>query len=342
VGCPVDAKQSMLVTTIPHALARGATLVTRVRAETLELARGSIGRLRCAALDPHGIERNGRTVTIAAKAFVLAAGAIGSPALLLRSALPDPHGLVGKRTFLHPVLVSAALMPQTIDAFAGAPQSVYCDHFLETPLDGPIGYKLEAPPVHPVLAAITLPNHGAVHASWMRDFPRMQVLIALLRDGFHPESPGGSVHLRSDGTPELDYPLTPYVWDGARRAFRTMAEIQFAAGATRVMPVHGGGAAFTRWTDARQAIDAFELAPLRTPVVSAHVMGGCPLGPDPRRAVVDESGRHHQVPNLFVADGSLFPTSIGANPQLSIYAVAARIADGLARELAPTKVRAAS
>ena len=67
-----------------------------------------------------------------------------------------------------------------------------------------------------------------------------------------------------------------------------------------------------------------------TRVVSAHVMGGAPMGPDPARAVVDTTGRHHQLANLYVIDGSLFPTSIGANPQLSIYAIAARLASGLA------------
>jgi choline dehydrogenase-like flavoprotein len=69
-------------------------------------------------------------------------------------------------------------------------------------------------------------------------------------------------------------------------------------------------------------------------VVSAHVMGGAPLGPDPRRAVVDPTGRHHQLANLHVLDGSLFPTSVGANPQLSIYALSARLADGIAASLA--------
>ena len=62
-------------------------------------------------------------------------------------------------------------------------------------------------------------------------------------------------------------------------------------------------------------------------------MGGCPLGPDPKHAVVDTRGRHHHLDNLHVIDGSLFPTSIGANPQLSIYAVAAKLSDGLAGSL---------
>jgi choline dehydrogenase-like flavoprotein len=164
----------------------------------------------------------------------------------------------------------------------------------------------------------------------MREFARMQVVIALLRDGFHPQSPGGSVGLRNDGTPVLDYPLDEYFWDGVRRAFATMAEIQFAAGATTVMPMHTSGATYSNWSDAKKGIGSLPLAPLAAPVVSAHVMGGCAIGPTPTRSSVDLTGRHHQLENLYVIDGSLFPTSIGANPQLSIYAVAAKLASGLA------------
>jgi choline dehydrogenase-like flavoprotein len=336
MGCPTNAKQSMLVTTIPAALARGATLLTRTRAWKLEPAGGRsprIDTLTCIGLDANGTDPTARRITVRAKSFVVSAGAIGSPSLLLRSGVPDPHRVVGKRTFLHPTIVSAALMPQRVDGFSGAPQTIYSDHFLDVALDGPIGFKLEAPPIHPVLAATTLPSHGPAHARWMEKLAHMQVVIALLRDGFHPDSPGGSVALRDDGTPELDYPLNDYLWEGVRRAFTKMAEIQFAAGATTVMPMHASSPSFDRWTDAHASIATLPLAPLTVPVVSAHVMGGCPLGSDERRSAVDPSGRYHHLDNLYVLDGSLFPTSIGANPQLSIYAIAAKLASGLAQAL---------
>ena len=335
-GCPTNAKQSMLVTTLPAALARGAKLVTRTRAQRLVVTADRISALECAALDTSGTTATTRRITVRARSYVAAGGAINTPALLLRSAVPDPHGLVGKRTFLHPTIVSAAIMPERIDGFAGAPQTIYSDQFLDTPPDGPIGFKLEAPPIHPILAAITLPGHGDAHGHWMRRLPNLHVQIALLRDGFHEQSPGGVVQLGDDGSPVLDYPLTPYVWDGARRAFRTMAELQFAAGATAVMPIHGQGAAFGNIGAARAAIDNFTLAPLTTPVVSAHVMGGCPLGTDATRTVVDVGGRYHHLANLYVMDGSLFPTSIGANPQLSIYAVVGKLATELAKALRPS------
>jgi choline dehydrogenase-like flavoprotein len=334
MGCPTNAKQSMLVTTIPSALAHGATLVTGARALALAMRDGEVDSLECAAMDPSGTTPTARRIRVRARTFVCAAGAIGSPALLLRSRVPDPYATIGVRTFLHPTVVSAALMPDRVDGFSGAPQTVYSDHFLaNAPAGGPIGFKLEAPPVHPVLAAITLPGHGEQHAAWMRRLPNLQVLIALFRDGFHPDSAGGRVRLASDDTPLLDYPLTPYLFDGARRAMTAMAEIQFAAGATSVMPVHDAGDAYASVGAARAAIAAFDLRPRATTVVSAHVMGGCALGPDPRVAVVDETGRHHYVSNLYVCDGSLFPTSIGANPQLSIYAIAAKLATGLAARL---------
>jgi choline dehydrogenase-like flavoprotein len=334
MGCPTNAKQSMLVTTIPAALNRGATLLTRARAMSFEWRGDRVQALQCVAMDARGTTPTSIRIAIRARTYIAAAGAIGTPGLLLRSGVPDPHGVVGRRTFLHPAAVSAALMPERIDGFSGAPQSIYSDQFLDAaPADGPIGYKLEAPPIHPLLTATTLPNHGLAHAEKMHEFRHLHVLIALLRDGFHPQSAGGTVRLANDGTPVLDYPLNDYLFDGVRRAMMAMADIQFAAGARSVMPVHGDGATFTRADDAKGAIENFALRPVATPLFSAHVMGGAALGTDPRRAAVDLRGRYHHLANLHVVDGSLFPTSIGANPQLSIYAVAAKLATDLAAML---------
>ena len=117
-------------------------------------------------MDPGGTNPTARKITVRAQTFIVAAGAIGSPALLIRSRVPDPYGVLGKRTFLHPTVVSAALMPDRVDGFAGAPQSIYSDHFLELPPDGPLGYKLEAPPLHPILVATTLPGHERQCRIW--------------------------------------------------------------------------------------------------------------------------------------------------------------------------------
>ena len=334
MGCPTNAKQSMLVTTIPSALDHGATLVTHARAERFVIQGERIEALECVLLGEDGLRASGRQLRLRARHFVLAGGAINSPALLLRSNAPDPNRLLGKRTFLHPTLISAALFPQRVEGYAGAPQTVYSDHFLHTQaIDGPLGYKLEAPPLHPVLLSTTMTGFGVQHADMMRQFPHLQGMLALLRDGFHPDSRGGSVGLGPDGAPVLDYPLNDPLWEGARRALLTMAEIQFAAGANAVQVAHETAPRYTAWKEAQQGIAALPFQAHLTKVASAHVMGGCMMAGDPRAGVTGQDGRYHGLANLSVHDGSLFPTSIGANPQLSIYGITARLASGLAQAL---------
>ncbi|GGY20705.1 GMC family oxidoreductase [Paludibacterium paludis] len=334
MGCPTNAKQSMLVTAIPAALARGATLLTRVRIERLEsnAANDRVSAALGVALGIDGMRPTGRRVRIVARHFILAAGSVGTPAILLRSGAPDPSGLSGARTFLHPVALSGALFDARVDAFNGAPQTVYSDHFLHRePIDGPLGFKLEVPPVHPLLMAVTLPGHGEAFAAMMARLPNLHVQLALLRDGFHPDSRGGRVRLRDDGSPLLDYPFNDVLRDGLRRSLLAMAEIQFAAGARVVLPVHEQAPPLRSWQAARALIATLPMDPLRVRVVSAHVMGGAPMGPSPDRGVIDQEGRHWQWHNLVVADGSVFPTSLGVNPQLSIYAFSLRAADALLR-----------
>jgi choline dehydrogenase-like flavoprotein len=81
------------------------------------------------------------------------------------------------------------------------------------------------------------------------------------------------------------------------------------------------------------------MKPLLTRVVSAHVMGGCAMGAAESQGVVQPDGTHWQVSNLSVHDGSLFPTSIGANPQLSVYGFANKLATGLAKRLSGRDVQ---
>ena len=232
------------------------------------------------------------------------------------------------------MIMSAAVLAQTVEGWSGAPQSLYTDHFMDTqPIDGPIGFKLESPPLHPVILATTMPGYGQAHADLLAKFPHTHVLLALLRDGFHAEAPGGRVQLRSDGSAVLDYPLTDFVMEGARRALLAMAEIQFAAGAQEVLPVHEMARPCTSWTEAKSAIEALAMKPLLTKVVSAHVMGGCGLAGSETLGVVRPNGVHWQIENLSVHDGSVFPTSVGANPQLSIYGITNRLAQGLAQRL---------
>ncbi|QLC72841.1 GMC family oxidoreductase [Pseudomonas sp. LPB0260] len=337
MGCPTNAKQSMLVTTIPATLDKGGELLYLARAERLLIDNERVSGIECLALDERGVSPTGRTIRVKARHYILAGGGINTPGLLLRSGAPDPYERTGRRTFLHLVNFSAAQFEQVINPFYGAPQSIYSDHFQWQ--DGPTGrlsYKLEVPPLHPALAATLLGRLGVDNALRMEQLPHTNVMLALLRDGFHPDSAEGRVELRGDGSPVLDYRMTAYSWDGVRRAFHSMAEIQFAAGAKTVLPLHADAGYVSTLQQARQLIDALPLELYRTRLSSAHVMGGCAMGEDPRQAVTDSLGRHHQLANLSIHDGSLFPTSIGANPQLSIYALTAKLATRLAERLQVT------
>lgn len=343
LGCPTNAKQSMLVTTIPAALDLGAQLLTETRAERFELSNGKITSLLCHFSDkkrPAAQQRRTEAaIKIIARHYVLAGGAINSPAVLLRSGAPDPHGRLGQRTFLHPVVMSSSIFAQKVEAWSGAPQSIYSDHFMETQaIDGAMGYKLEAPPLHPIIFASTVPGMGQGQHDLLKSFPYSHTLLALLRDGFHEDSPGGQVKLRSDGSAVLDYPLTNYVLEGGRKAILSMMEIQFAAGAREVVPLHEMARPYTSWAEARDAVNKLPMKPLLTKFVSAHVMGGCGMADAERHGVTRPDGVHWQIDNLSIHDGSLFPTSIGANPQLSIYGAVNRLAQGLIRRLGGTAV----
>ncbi len=333
-GCPINAKLSMLVTSIPEALSNNAGLIYRLRAERFVYRANKVAHLEARAMHADGVKLSNTKVTIRANHFVLASGSIGSPAILLRSKTPDPHDLIGKRTFLHPVVISSALFKKQIAPYYGAPQSVYSDHFLWSKgVTGPLGYKIEVPPLHPLLVATVFPYHGKKHRKIMRQLPNFHALIALGRDGFHPESQGGHVNLHKDGYPQLSYPISEYLWRGFREAYLSMAEMQFAAGAAAVMPVHLDARPIRSWPKAKAFIEALPMQALRAIVASAHVMGGCSMGRSESQSVVNSYGRHHQIANLSIHDGSIFPTSLGVNPQLSIYGIIARNTDRLIKSL---------
>lgn len=334
MGCPVNAKQSMLVTTIPTALNAGARLITRARAVRLLVAGRTVTGVEVELLNPDGLTPSGRRVRVQARHVVLAGGAINTPAVLLRSGAPDPHRLAGQRTFLHPVVLSVADVDQPVNAHEGAPQTRYTDHFLhQHPIDGPLGFKIEAPPLHPVIFATRVAGFGQAHAQAMRRFTHAHALLALMRDGFHPRSTGGQVRLKSDGTPVLDYPVTETLIAAARRAYRAMAEMQFAAGARSVTLGHEHARAQTSMAGMDTLLGSLSWHPLDLRLASAHVMGGCGLSANDRAGLVRPDGVHHHLDNLSIHDGSLFPTSIGANPQLSIYGIVARLSAGLIAHL---------
>jgi hypothetical protein len=253
--------------------------------------------------------------------------------MMLRSKAPDPKGLVGKRSFFHPTSFSFASFEKEINPYYGAPQSIYSDNFQWNSVDGPVGYKLEVPPLHPGLTSVLLMGHGEAQFDELNKLPNLSSMIALLRDGFNDDSVGGSIELADDGSAIIDYPINDYLWEGVKRTHLTMAELQFAAGAKAVRAAHTEAKWETSWEASKAAIDKLSYSASKALVGSAHVMGGLPMGEDLEKCLVDSNGKYHYLDNLYVIDGSIFPTSIGANPQLSIYGMACRLATGLAEKL---------
>jgi choline dehydrogenase-like flavoprotein len=327
-GCPIDAKQSMLVTYLPDAMNSGATVVSRVRVDRFELEGDQAGALHCTLLDAFGLNPTGATLTVHAKRFILSAGAIGTPSILLRSGAPDPHDRLGRRTFLHPTIVQTAIFDELVEGYRGAPQGVASHHFAHR--GDKVGFFLEAAPVQPALISIALPGFGPDHRKRMELIKHMVPHVALVIDGHHEGEEGGRVRLRKSGAPVLDYRVTDKQREAMREAHKTMAKIQLAAGAKRSSTGHTNLVVIEKEGDLRK-LDEADYGSSRLGIFSAHVMGGAGMSDDPKLGVVrSEDLRHHQLRNVHVIDGSVFPTSLGVNPQESIYGLAHLVATRLA------------
>jgi choline dehydrogenase-like flavoprotein len=239
----------------------------------------------------------------------------------------NQNGRVGARTFLHPVIFSFAQYEEAVDPYLGAPQSAASHHFVHR--GDNVGFFLEAMPSYPALTAAIVPGFGAEHLESMSAIGRTAIHIALAVDGFHDGAPGGLVKLRPSGAPVLDYPIPPAIWESFRFAQHRLAELQLASGAKQVTTGHDPPLVIRDERDCSR-IDSMRWESGAVGVGTAHQMGGCPMGDEAERSVVrSEDLRHHAWRNLYVFDGSVFPTSLGVNPQESIYGLASLMATRL-------------
>jgi choline dehydrogenase-like flavoprotein len=173
---------------------------------------------------------------------------------------------------------------------------------------------------HPIGAAATLPGFGARHMASMRAYPNLAVLTAMVHD-----ETAGEVSVGPDGRPVLRYAMTERDRKQLARGLLACARLLFAAGAREVTipAIPPLRAASARDLD---ALDLSAIRPHALPLSAVHPMGTMAMGGDPRTSVVGSTAEHHQLRGLFVADGSLFPTSLGGPPQISIYAFAHHLA----------------
>src|SRR5262249_4207328 len=191
------AKQSAALTYLPDAVARGATVHADCRVRRIEWSGKRATAVVGEVLHPGTQEQIGRTVRVEPRIVIVSAGALNSPALLLRSGLAQ--GPVGKKTWLHPAVAVVAMYREAIEGFYGAPQSVASHHFAHRGKDA--GFFLEAAPVHPMLAGIALPGFGAQVTGQMGLLPHVSVSIAIMIAGFGGGEGGGTGTPRAGRAP---------------------------------------------------------------------------------------------------------------------------------------------
>lgn len=321
-GCTVGAKSSTLEALLPRALATGRcelrpdAFVTRIPLDARGRAEGVV------YVDAHGREHLQR-----ADVVVLAAGGVETPRLLLLSAqrghpdgLGNANGLVGRHLMQHaPGTTVTAVFPEPLDGHKGVgPTRVVHDWVDSDPARGHIRGGYFHPRAHggdPIELALR-PIHGATWgaahkasmAATFRHYLYSHVTAESLPVAANRVDLDPTVRDRF-GLPVARITHTAHPNDVRLSAFLAdrSAEVFRAAGATRV-----------------------DVPPPGVRKLHNHQMGTCRMGDDPERSVVDRWGRLHGVPNAYVTDASVFVTSGGLNPALTVEANAFRVADHLA------------
>ena len=328
LGCRYGARRAAADVYVPAALAAGARLFTDVRVERVEVAERGAGaplkRVHAEVLDRETGAPRGR-LTVEAPVVVLAAGAVGTPALLQRSGMGG--GGVGRYLRLHPTTVVFGRYGREMYGAGGIPLSTVCDEFLRGS-DG-YGFWIETPPLYPGLGAAALPGFGASHRGLMEALPHLGPMVVLVRDGADRSMSQGDVTVDRTGRPRIRYRLGHPERSRLLRGMDAAARMHFAAGAEEVSTLH------TRACRLRSPAELKSMAlrpsgPNELGVLSAHVNGTCRMGTDPATSGCTPDGERHGVPGVYVADGSLLPTAPGVNPQETIMALATVVADRIA------------
>jgi choline dehydrogenase-like flavoprotein len=322
LGCSYDAKQSMLVTYVPRADRAGARIYANARAEKIEAEGGRVRRVLGRVVDHAGTPRG--SIEVSAAVVVLAAGAVASPDLLLRSRLGGDA--VGRHLHLHPSVLVSGIFDEEIHAYRGIPQSWYVDEFIDLERDPRSGYVLMPIAGFPALTAAQLPGFGREQFRWLREFPRMGGLLVLL----HDQSEGSVAPGASLGRPAIRYALLPREREALADGLVHCAEILFAAGARRVLVPYFAEPLVLERGDDPGAIRRRGVREGEIPIASTHPQSTCRMASGPDAGVVNGFGECFDVRGLFVADMSVFPTSLGAPPQITTAALADRTAHHIA------------
>ncbi len=319
-GCSIGAKQSSTKTWLADAQRAGARMVTETRALRVRIEAG-------AATGVEARSRNGCRVSIRCKAVVAACGAIHTPALLFRSGLRNEN--IGRHLHLHPVSNVCGVLEEEIRPWEGTMQAIYSDEHRF--LTGNYGVKYETTALQPVIAVAVLPWREPEHyRSLLGKLANTTAIGVLLRD-----RDGGCVRLDSEGNPVTHYALSEFDRTHLRSGFIGAARILEAAGARLIFSPHAKWCSYEPGRNGSldsftQAMDEAGWDSGRLALFSFHIMGSARLGGSPKTSATNPDGETWEVDNLFVMDGSSFPSASGVNPMISIEAIARRNALGLA------------
>ncbi len=284
-GCRLESKQSTPWTVLRRASATG-------RLRILDEFEATRVRELPDRVEVDGARTGGLPRTYVAKKLVLAAGAIGSSRLLLRSGLGDRLPALGTGLYVHPQYMNLAVYAHRVEAFKGAFQGLKS----ADPRFRAGGFKLENVFAPPAAIAMLLRGMGASHRELMEKLPHMACVEVAVRD-----TEPGRVEVDRRGTTAVHKTLNAE--DRARRA-RGFDAIHAIFRSTGALAIHDGQFG-----------------------IGLHLMGCCALGTDPRRSVVGPDFRLHGHRRTFVADSSLFPNAPGINPSLTVMALALRAAE---------------
>ncbi|HVO54634.1 MAG TPA: GMC family oxidoreductase [Solirubrobacterales bacterium] len=315
-GCRIDAKRGMHVSYLPRAVAAGARLRAGVEVDRILLEGSRAIGVEVAFSGRIEGKRQPRARVRARRAVIVAGGALGTPELLLRSGVGG--GQVGRNLHIHPACWVGARYPEEVRGWEGVMQSFYVDQWEEQRI------LLEATFTPLAFGGAWLLGAGRAHQEAMLDFGHIGSIGVHLSD----ES-AGRVGL-GNGSLRASYGLTRE--DAGRLAFgiARAAEIHFAAGATEVYPniprvgvLKPGGLA---------EFEAATFKPSELRLEAFHPMGTARIAADPPEGVCAADGSVNGTEALYVADASLFPTSVGVNPMMTVVAFSKRVSRGIAAQ----------
>lgn len=324
LGCAFNRKQSALITYVPQAVWSGARLL----ADT-EVDRIIHDGTRVQGITGHMVQ-NGkilRPVHISAKIVVSAGGAILTPALLKRSRIPDPNDLIGSTFRTHPAVPLGGFASEDVIGWKGVPQTYIVDHFASFLKTGYGGFEIFPIFGHPGQTGALVPGIGTDYVKNMGQYKKLVAVAPMIHD-----ETTGQISVDRHGEPVIRYFPNSKDQQELLAGVRASAELLLAAGVSEVFVPYLDHPLSIRRAKDLDTIKQRGIVPNRILLNAVHPQGSVRMADDPKKGSVDTNGAYRHLKNLYVSDASLFPTSIGTAPTVSIMTLASMVAAAMIRD----------